>query len=40
VRKAWIKNKIDEKWAAGIWAQKITAKRQVLKIYNFRVVFA
>jgi ribosomal protein L14E/L6E/L27E len=39
VRKAWIKNKIDEKWATGIWAQKIAAKRQVCKIDNLRIIF-
>jgi hypothetical protein len=39
VRKAWIKNKIDEKWVAGIWAQKIEAKRQVCKIYNLGTSF-
>jgi hypothetical protein len=37
VRKSWMKNKIDEKWAAGIWAQKIAAKRQVCKIYNLGI---
>jgi Ribosomal protein L14. len=32
VRQAWIKNKINEKWAAGIWAQKIASKRKVCRI--------
>jgi hypothetical protein len=39
VRQAWIKNKIDEKWVAGIWAEKIAAKRQVCKIYNLGISF-
>jgi hypothetical protein len=39
VRKAWIKDEVNEKWAAGIWAQKIAAKRKVCKMYNIRTIF-
>lgn len=39
VRKSWIKDKIDEKWAAGMWAQKIAAKRKVCGGDLFIIIF-
>jgi large subunit ribosomal protein L14e len=32
IRQAWLKNEINDKWAAGMWAQKIAAKRKVCRI--------
>jgi len=39
IRQVWLKNKINEKWAAGMWAQKIAAKRKVCRIYVLRIIF-
>jgi large subunit ribosomal protein L14e len=39
VRQAWIKNKINEKWAVGMWAQKIAAKRKVCVFSVLRIMF-
>jgi large subunit ribosomal protein L14e len=39
VRKAWIKSKIGEKWAVGMWAQKIAAKRKVCRNGALRISF-
>jgi len=35
IREVWLKNKINDKWAAGIWSQKIAAKRKVCRICVF-----
>lgn len=37
VRQSWIKNKINDQWAAGMWAQKIAAKRKVCRICVMRI---
>jgi hypothetical protein len=37
VRQAWLKNKINDKWAGGMWAQKIAAKRKVCRIGVLRI---